>query len=93
MVDLLQEEWEVDGVAAVFSKTTKTRDADGKEYGTQICDLDTGCWEADVDMSDICAFSRLIAAAPEMYQLLTRIHSNEKVSSHEIVAVLKKIER
>ena len=88
MVDLLQEEWEVDGVAAVFSKTTK----DDEGYSLRICDLDNGCWEADVDMDDICAFSRLIAAAPAMYRLFKKMEYSGEGRVKEINALLKTID-
>ena len=94
MVNLLNEVWERDGVAAVFHRRSEDHEyEDGEKFDT-ICDLDDGCWENEhLDMDDICAFADLIAAAPDMYRMLQSIVDNKKASIKDIKALLYSIRK
>lgn len=92
MFDLLKENWVQDGIAAVFSTTTRSKGCDG-DYCTEICDLDTGYWgDVDLEMGDICAMAKLIAHAPDMYRLLHSIAATKTASLNQVKALLAEIE-
>ena len=89
MIDLLKEVWVMDGIAAVFSKTTKT---DGKYY-TEICNLEHGYWgNANVTTDDIYALAHFLTHAPDMYRLLKSIVETKKCSLKAINSLLSNIE-
>ncbi len=94
MVNLLNEVWERDGVAAVFRRRSEDHEYEDGEKFDNICDLDDGCWENEhLDMDDICAFADLIAAAPDMYRMLQSIVDNKKASIKDIKALLYSIRK
>ena len=89
MIDLTKEVWLTDGMAAVFSSTTKT---DGKYYA-EICNLEHGYWgDATVTFDDIYALAKFLAHAPDMYRLLKSIAETKKCSLKAINALLAQFE-
>ena len=94
MVNLLNEVWERDGVAAVFRRRSEDFEYEDGENNDGICDLDHGCWENEhLDIDDICAFADLIAAAPDMYRMLHSIVDSKKASIKDIKALLNSIRK